>query len=88
MLYASRMLHSVVDNDGAAILDVHDGTLIRLNSARRSNWERHLQGELRGLMFLSLSDECGTVADLIREDVDAFIEELLARHLLDAGWTV
>jgi hypothetical protein len=88
MLYTSPMLHSVVDSDGAAILDVQDGTLIRLNSTGSYIWERLLQGEQPGQILLSLAAETSTDADLIRQDVDAFVEELLARHLLGAGGTV
>jgi len=83
MISPSPRLHSIVDSDGAAILDIEHGSLTRLNSTGSYVWERLLRGEPVSQIVLSLADETKTDVTIVQSDVDVFLEQATTLHLLN-----
>lgn len=83
MISPSPGLRSIVNSDGAAILDIDHGSLTRLNSTGSYVWERLLRGEPVNQIVLSLAAETNTDVSVVRRDVDTFVEQITTHHLLD-----
>jgi hypothetical protein len=83
MISPSPRLRSIVDSDGAAILDIEHGSLTRLSSTGSYVWERLLRGEPVSQIVLSLADETNTDVAIVQRDVDVFLEEATTLHLLN-----
>jgi hypothetical protein len=84
MVSPSLRLRSIVDSDGAAILDIDRGMLTRLNSTGSYVWERLLRGESVSQIVLSLAMATNTDVTVVKGDVDAFLEQMTTHHLLGA----
>jgi hypothetical protein len=74
-------LRSVVDHDGAVILDIERNSMLTLNPTGSYVWERLQEGMQLDQIIRELARESG--ADLLEvdRDVRAFLDELKARHL-------
>jgi Coenzyme PQQ synthesis protein D (PqqD) len=83
MISPAPHLRSIMDSDGAAILDIERGALTRLNSTGSYVWERLLRGEPVSQVVLSLAAETNTDVTIVQRDMDVFIEQITAQHLLD-----
>ena len=84
MITVSPRIQSIVDHDGAVILDFERDAMLALNSTGGYVWEKLRQGKLIDEIISELARETG--ADLIEVecDVRAFLDELKANHLLTA----
>ena len=74
-------LRSVVDHDGAVILDIERNSMLTLNPTGSYVWERLQEGMQLDQIIRELARESG--ADLLEvdRDVRAFLDELKGRHL-------
>jgi len=79
---ATTQLKVVVNDDGAAILDIENDSISTLNPTGASVWQGLQRGESIDTIIASLARETGEEFALIERDVRAFIEDLNQKHLL------
>jgi hypothetical protein len=82
MSLSSTHLRSVVDQDGAVILDVERNAMSTLNFTGAYVWEGLQQGKLIDEIIESLARETGTDRLLVDQDVRAFMDDLKLKHLM------
>lgn len=78
-------VRSVIDPDGAVLLDLKKGKYYSLNGIGAEIWLKLEAGlsvpEIEG----HLASLCGTPTEVLRRDVAGFIEDLRRRQLVDVG---
>jgi len=77
-------LRSIIDHDGAVILDIEHDAMLTLNSTGGYVWEKLKQGKLIDEIICELASETGADPATVDRDVHAFFDELKARRLLNA----
>ena len=77
-------LRSIVDHDGAVILDFKRDAMLTLNSTGGYVWERLRQGKLVDEIVRELASETCADHAMVDRDVQAFLDELKSKHLLVA----
>jgi hypothetical protein len=82
MAQESFDLHSIVNADGAVILDTKNGTLSSLNSTGAYVWEALRRGEAVDVIVSQLSGETGEPSLTVEQDVREFINTLKEKQLL------
>jgi len=82
MISSSTHLRSVVDQDGAVILDLERNTISPLNSTGAYIWERLRQGVHVDEIIGNLARDAEADISVVDRDVRAFVEELRLKHLL------
>jgi|ERR1035441_1128794 hypothetical protein len=82
MLTTVPHVRSVVDQDGAVILDIERDTMLTLNPIGGYIWERLQRGKLVDEIICDLSRDTGTDVAVVERDVRGFLEQLKSRHLL------
>ena len=75
-------LRSVVDHDGAVILDIELDSLLTINCTGSYVWDRLWQGKQIDEIIRELATETGTDPVTVDRDVHRFLDELKSRHLL------
>ena len=75
-------LHTVVDQDGAAILDIQRSQISTLNPTGSYVWQGLQRGETVESIVTNLAREAGEERITVERDVRAFIESLKEQHLL------
>jgi len=74
-------LRSVVDQDGAVILDVERDAVVSLNATGGYIWDRLLKGKLIEEIVVDLARDTGAELAVVERDVHDFIDQLKSRHL-------
>jgi hypothetical protein len=82
MSHIATGLRSVVDQDGAAILDIPRNQITTLNATGGFVWERLQQGLPVDKIIRELARESKTNPVIVESDVNAFLEQLKLEHLL------
>lgn len=82
MFSSNTHLRSVVDQDGAVVLDMERDTMSTLNPAGGYVWEGLQQGKAVDNIISDLARETATDIVIVDRDVRGFIEELRSKHLL------
>jgi Coenzyme PQQ synthesis protein D (PqqD) len=75
-------LRSIVNRDGAVILDIPRNQMVTLNSTGEYIWNKLQQGESTEQIVRQMSAECNTDPLIVEQDVHAFLEQLMSKHLL------
>jgi hypothetical protein len=75
-------LRSIVDHDGAVILDIEHDSMVTLNSTGGYVWEKLRQGKLTDEIIRELASETGADPATVDLDVHAFLDELKSKRLL------
>lgn len=75
-------VRSIVDQDGAVILDLRYETMLILNATGGYIWERLRQGRLVEDIIADLARDTGMDASVVEPDVAAFMEQLKTKRLL------
>ena len=75
-------LHTVVDQDGGAILDIDRGQITTLNSTGAFVWQGLQHRETVSTIVTNLARETGEKVTTVERDVRDFIESLKEQHLL------
>jgi len=75
-------LRSVVDQDGAVILDVQHDRMLTLNSTGAYIWQRLQQGKLIDEIIRELAQDSGVDVNVVNRDVHDFLEQLKSKHLV------
>jgi len=76
-------LHSVANQDGAAILDIERGVLSTLNPTGAYVWQRFERGETIEAIVTALARETGEELETVERDVRDFLEALNRKHDFD-----
>jgi hypothetical protein len=84
MLAPAAHLRSIIDHDGAVILDIEHDAMLTLNSTGGYVWEKLKQGKLIDEIIRELASETGADPVAVDRDVHAFLDELKSKHLLTA----
>jgi Coenzyme PQQ synthesis protein D (PqqD) len=82
MTVGNTHLYTVVDQDGAAILDIEHGLISTLNPTGAYVWQGLERGETLETIISSLVTETGEEPLVVERDVREFIETLKENHLL------
>jgi len=82
MTTSSAHLRSVVDRDGAVILDMERNAISTLNGTGAYVWEGLQQGKSSDEIVKDLARETGVGVGVVDRDVHAFLEELKQKYLL------
>lgn len=77
-------LKSIVDHDGAVILDIPRDTMLTLNPTAGYVWERLCAGRSVDEIIQELAEDTRADIECVDRDVRAFIDELKERHLFKA----
>jgi hypothetical protein len=77
----AKHLRSIIDHDGAVILDIEHDAMLTLNSTGGFVWERLKQGKLIDEIISDLAAETGADPSTVDRDVHAFIDGLKSKHL-------
>lgn len=78
-------LRSIVDQDGAVILDLDHGEFFSLNPVAHSIWTRLQAGEMPDAIALALARETGADLDRVLADMNEFLLDLKSKHLIRAS---
>ena len=82
MQTTSPHLRSVVDEDGAIILDIEHDSMITLNPTGAYIWQRLQQGKLAHEIVRELAHDTGADVSMVDRDVHIFLEQLKSKHLM------
>jgi hypothetical protein len=82
MTLDTSCLCSVIDGDGAAILDVERGLISTLNSTGAYVWQRLQRGETIETIIVNLARDSAEDPTAVERDVREFIEDLKQKSLL------
>jgi hypothetical protein len=78
----NRHLQSVVDQDGAVILDIERGLISTLNPTGAYVWQGLERGESLETIMANLARETGEESLRVERDVREFVEDLKQKRLL------
>jgi hypothetical protein len=82
MAQRNSHLRTIVNQDGAAVLDTHLGSISTFNSTGAYVWQGLERGESTETIVANLSRETGEPSEAVERDVRDFIEALRAQQLL------
>lgn len=77
-------LKSIVDHDGAVILDIPRDTMLTLNPTAGYVWERLCAGRTVDEIVQELASDTQSNPETVDRDVRSFIDELKTRHMFKA----
>jgi hypothetical protein len=75
-------LQSIVDQDGAVILDIERGLISTLNPIGAYVWQGLQRGESLETIIANLARETGEESLIVERDVREFVEDLKQKRLL------
>jgi hypothetical protein len=81
MVITPSHLRSIVDHDGAVILDIERDQFFSLNPVGSYIWERLLKGEDLDQIAKALAEESGAEITVVMADVNEFVADLKSKHL-------
>lgn len=76
-------LRSVIDVDGAVILDMRRNRMLTLNAVGGYVWQKLEQGQLPDDIIRDLSRETNTDVAVVERDVHQFLEQLKSKRVVD-----
>jgi transcriptional regulator len=82
MVVMPSHLRSIVDRNGAVILDKSRNTMTTLDSTGAYIWERLQKGLQVDAIVAELVRDTGTDESVVAKDVDEFMEQLKSKHLV------
>ena len=82
MAESSPNLHTIVDQDGAAILDINRGLISTLNPTGAYVWQGLESGESLATIIAGLVRETGEERLVVERDVHDFVQALKENRLL------
>ena len=82
MVNESRHLRTVVQQDGATILDIRHGRISTLNETGSLVWQALERGETVEAIASNLARETGEELEILKRDVLTFVEALKDQQFL------
>jgi hypothetical protein len=74
-------LRSIVDHDGAVILDIKRDQFFSMNPVGSYIWERLLKGEGLDQIAKALAEETGVEISVVMTDINDFASDLKSKQL-------
>jgi hypothetical protein len=87
MITVTPNLRSIVDHDGAVILDISRNSMTTLDTIGAYIWQRLGKGLPIDAIVAELTQDTGADREIVARDVDEFMEQLKSRHLVRAATT-
>ena len=82
MVMEDSQLHTVIDQDGAALLNVESGLISTLNPTGAYVWQALKRCETIETIVAKICRDTGETALTVERDVRKFVETLQENHLL------
>ena len=82
MITMTPNLRSIVDHDGAVILDIPRNAMTALDTTGAYIWQRLERGLQIDEIIAELAHDTGADKATITRDVDDFVEQLKGKHLI------
>jgi len=82
MVTVTSNVRSIVDHDGAVILDIPRNAIITLDATGAYVWQKLQSGLQIDAIIAELVRDTGADEAMIAKDVDAFMDQLKSRHLV------
>ena len=82
MITVTPHIRSIVDHDGAVILDIPRNTMTTLDSTGAYVWERLPRGLEVDAIVRELAHDTGVEESVVAKDVEEFMEQLKSSHLV------
>jgi hypothetical protein len=82
MVTVTSNVRSIVDHDGAVILDIPRNAIITLDATGAYVWRKLQSGLQIDAIIAELVRDTGADEAMIAKDVDAFMDQLKSRHLV------
>jgi hypothetical protein len=82
MVTTPAHLRSIVDHDGAVILDKSRNAMTTLDASGAYVWERLRRGLQVDAVIAELTHDTGADESVVTKDVLEFMEQLKSRHLV------
>lgn len=76
-------IRSIVNHDGAVILDMPANRMTTLNSTGAYIWARLQEGKAISSIVAELARDTGQPSVKVEHDVQEFLEQLTEKHLLN-----
>lgn len=83
MIKVAPHAQSIVDHDGAVILDIPRNAMTTLDSTGGYIWERLLRGLRVDAIVAELVRDTGADEVVVSKDVEEFMERLKSKHLVN-----
>jgi hypothetical protein len=83
MITVAPHLRSIVDSDGAVILDLPRNAMTTLDSTGGYIWERLQRGVKMDAIVAELVRDTGADELIVARDVGEFMEQLKSKHLVN-----
>lgn len=82
-IHVQGHVRSVMDPDGAVILDLLQGRYYSLNGVGAAIWSQIESGRSLPEIETHIKDSFGATDDVVRADVAAFLDDLQRKKLVD-----
>ena len=82
MIAVTPNLRSIVDHDGAVILDISRNSMTTLDTIGAYVWDRLGRGLSVAAIVAELARDTGADQEMVAKDVDEFMDQLKSRHLV------
>jgi hypothetical protein len=82
MAHLRSHIRSIVDHDGAVILDAKNDVFYGANSTGAYIWSGLLRGESVDQIACALAADCGVDLQTVYSDIESFLADLKAKRLL------
>jgi hypothetical protein len=82
MITVAPHLRSIVDHDGAVILDIPRNTMTTLDCTGAYVWERLQRGLEVDAIVRELARDTGAEESVVAKDVESFMEQLKSNRLV------
>jgi Coenzyme PQQ synthesis protein D (PqqD) len=82
MITVAPHIRSIVDHDGAVILDIPRNAMTTLDSTGAYVWERLQRGLQVDAIVAELARDTGADESIVSKDVEEFMEQLKSNHLV------
>ncbi|WP_263356662.1 PqqD family protein [Acidicapsa ligni] len=83
MIAVRPNLRSVVDHDGAIILDIDRDLFISMNPIGAYIWERLVKGDTSEDIAATIASDTGSNISIVSADVAEFMADLKDKHLIE-----
>jgi Coenzyme PQQ synthesis protein D (PqqD) len=83
MVKVAPHIRSIVNHDGAVILDMPANRISTLNATGAYIWARLQEGKAIGSIVAELARDTGQTSAIVEHDVQEFLQQLTERHLLN-----
>ena len=84
MIAVTPNLRSIVDHDGAVILDISRDSMTTLDTVGAYIWNCLARGLSVDAIVAELARDTGADQEMVARDVDEFMDQLKSRHLVFA----